>query len=63
MSLEINKQEIDIESRINSFNEELKPLLEKYELGIGAVPQIINGAIVANPMLISTRKPIEPISE
>lgn len=43
----------DIETRINGFNEEVRPLLGKYKLGLGAKPVITqDGRVSAMPVLI-----------
>lgn len=54
---EMPKKEADLDERIQSFNNDVKPLLAKYELGIAAIPRIVeDGRIVADPVLISIRK-------
>lgn len=51
--------EKDLEERLRGFNEELKTLLGKYELGIAALPKILNnGTISADPIIVSQRKKI-----
>lgn len=45
-----------MQERINSFNKELLPLLGKYELGLAAIPKIVNdGRIAADPVIVSVR--------
>lgn len=46
----------DLQERMDGFNAELKPLLGKYELGLGASAFINpNGTIGANPVVLSMR--------
>lgn len=50
-------EEADLKERLEGFNNELKPLLGKYELGIAALAQIMpNGTIGANPVIVSMRQ-------
>lgn len=50
------QQETDLQERVNKFNEEVKPLFEKYELALAAAAKITpDGRIMANPVVISTR--------
>ena len=49
--------EADIQERIAKFNQELLPLLGKYELGISAIPKIVQGGVIAaDPVITSVRK-------
>lgn len=51
----------DMQERIDGFNGEMRPLLAKYELGLGAKPFISDqGLILAQPVVISTRKTPPP---
>jgi len=48
----------DIEERVKGLADELNPLLGKYELGLGALPEYTqDGRTIARPIFISTRKP------
>ena len=48
----------DIEERVKGLADELNPLLGKYELGIGALPEYTqDGRTIARPIFMSTRKP------
>jgi len=48
----------DIEERVKGLAEEITPLLGKYELGLGALPEYTqDGRTIARPVFISTRKP------
>lgn len=52
--------EADLEERLQGFNNELKPLLGKYELGVAALPKIMpNGTIGADPVIVSMRQKVE----
>lgn len=56
--------EVDMPERVKGFNEELKVILGKYELGIAAVAQLTqDGRIVASPQVLSVRKPVVPVAE
>lgn len=47
----------ELESRIKSFNDELLPLLGKYELGLGASAALTpQGTVAARPILFDARK-------
>lgn len=51
------KEDADLQERIDSFNKELSPLLGKYELGLAAIPKIVEGGrVVADPVVVSVRK-------
>lgn len=50
------QEESDMQARVEGFNAELKPLLAKYELGIGAIASIHQGLVIANPTVVSARK-------
>ena len=53
--------EADMPERVKGFNEELKAILGKYELGIAAVAQLTpDGRISASPQVLSVRKPVAP---
>ncbi len=50
-------EEADLQTRIEGFDKELRGLLGKYELALGAQARIAqNGIIVADPVLLSARK-------
>lgn len=50
-------EEADLKDRMSGFNNELRPLLGKYELGLAAIPRIIgDGRISADPVIVSVRK-------
>lgn len=60
------EEEADLKERLLGFNSELRPLLGKYELGIGALPKILpNGTLSADPVIVSQRgvKPPEQVAE
>lgn len=49
-------EEKDMQERIAGFNKELLPLLGKYELGLAAMPKIMqDGRVVADPIIVSVR--------
>jgi len=51
------KGEEDLQERINGFNKELLPLLGKFELGLAAIPKIVQGGtLAADPVIVSARK-------
>ena len=51
-------EEADLKERLKGFNEELKPILAKYEVGIGAVAKITpDGRVAADPIIVSQRRP------
>lgn len=57
---ELPKEEADLQERMDAFNNELRPLLAKYELGIAAIAKItVDGRVAADPFLITTRKHID----
>lgn len=57
MNEDTTKQETDLQERLMGFNEELKVLLGKYELGVAAMPKIMqNGTLSADPVIVSVRK-------
>lgn len=45
----------DIADRVTAFNTDLKVLLGKYELALGAEPRLENGRIVADPRVLDAR--------
>jgi len=48
--------EADLQERLKGFNEEIGPLLAKYELGLGAMPKILKGGTLgADPVIVSVR--------
>lgn len=48
--------EADLEERLQGFNNELKAILGKYELGVAALPKIMpNGTLGADPIIVSVR--------
>lgn len=47
----------DLQKRQKDFNAELMALLGKYNLGLGAQPLIIDGLIVAKPVIFDDSKP------
>lgn len=50
-------EESDLQERIDSFNKELMPLLGKYELGLAAMPKIMqDGRMAADPVIVSVRQ-------
>ena len=50
------KEEADLQERIERFNKEIGPLLGKYELGLAAIPKIVQGGTLsADPVIISVR--------
>ncbi|MBU4467028.1 hypothetical protein KKF47_03135 [Patescibacteria group bacterium] len=50
-------EEADLQKRIEGFDKELRGLLGKYELALGAQAKIApNGIVVADPVLFSARK-------
>ena len=50
------EKEADLQERIDGFNKELAPLLGKFELGLGALPKILqDGRIGADPVILSVR--------
>ena len=54
---EVKDQEADLQERITKFNDELRPLLGKYELGIAAMPKIMpDGRVSADPIIVSMRQ-------
>ena len=42
----------DQQDRINAFTTELNALIEKHKIGISAEPRIVDGKIVAQPILV-----------
>ncbi len=55
------KEEADLQERIKGFNEEILPLLGKYELGLAAIAKVTgDGRIVADPVIVSVRKQPTP---
>lgn len=51
----------DMKERLDGFINEIRPLMGKYELGIGAVAELTpDGRINAKPIFMSTRKPLQP---
>jgi hypothetical protein len=58
-------QEADLQTRMEKFNGELKDLLGKFELGLGAQATITpDGRIAAQAVIVSTRgAKKEPLSE
>lgn len=48
--------EPDFKDRVNSFQQDLLPILGKYELGIAAMPKITpDGKVLADVIYMSTR--------
>jgi|GEM_PF-6638931 len=47
----------DLQDRVKGFNEELSPLLKKYNIGIAAQPLILpDGKLAAKPVLFDDSK-------
>lgn len=47
----------DLQERVSSLNKDLKILLGKYELGLGATPKILaDGRLSADPVIVDVRK-------
>lgn len=54
---EQKEKQSELDSRVQSFNKELLPLLGKYELGLGAAAFIgPNGTVGARPIMFDARK-------
>ena len=50
-------EEADLQERINGFNQEIVPLLGKYELGLAGIAKILpDGRVAADPVVVSVRK-------
>lgn len=48
----------DFKERIEGFSNELRPLLGKYEIGLGSVAELTpDGRVEAKPVFMSSRKP------
>jgi len=45
----------DIAQRVTNFNIELKQLLGKYELALGAEAKIVDGRVLADPKVMDAR--------
>jgi hypothetical protein len=45
----------DLAKRVANFNTDLKVLLGKYELALGAEPRIQDGKVVADPRVLDAR--------
>ncbi len=45
-----------LQERVEGFNTELKVLLQKYELALGAEARIANGMVLADPKVIDARE-------
>jgi hypothetical protein len=45
-----------LQERVDGFNTELKALLGKYELALGAEARVFNGQVLADPKVIDARE-------
>lgn len=53
---EINPNDLlTLQERVNRFNDELKALLGKYELGLVAEAYVQNGSVLAAPKVVDAR--------
>lgn len=50
----------ELKGRLAEFNKELVPILQKYEFALGAEPFILNGQILARPLVLDARKLPKP---
>lgn len=53
---EVNPNDLlTLQERVGRFNDELKPLLGKYELGLTAEAFVQNGSVLAAPKVVDAR--------
>lgn len=54
---------LTLKERVERFNEELRALLEKYELALTAEARVQNGQVLADPKVIDQRELLKAVDD